>query len=351
MSSVLNNSTFGLATKSALASREQTTTQTLLAMPDGIPIRDVVIIGAGPAALTAAIYTARDNLDTLVLEKAVIGGMPATIDLIANYPGFPDGISGMDFAEKLQTQAEKFGAKIESVEVLGLKSVKNGIKLTTTDGDVYTKTVIIASGSDHKKANVPGEKKYFSKGVHYCATCDGAFYKDKKLVVVGGGNSAVQQSLFLTRYAKHIDLLVRSSIRASDVLVQQLGENKQITVHLHTVLDEIVGDENTVKYIKVTHTQDGKKQELKTDGLFVFIGQQPNTGFLVGSGVVLDEAGFIQTDHKLMTNVKGIFAAGDVRSGATMQITCATGDGTMAAFSVREYLQHKPKLDYKNIEA
>jgi thioredoxin reductase (NADPH) len=318
---------------------------------DGVKVHDVVIIGAGPAALTAALYTGRDDIETIVYEKAAIGGIPAMTDWIENYPGFPEGITGLDFCERLQLQVEKFGSKIELGEVTGLQAMPGYIKLQTTDGECLARAVLIACGSDHKKLRIKGEDTYFAKGVHYCATCDGAFYRDKNIVVVGGGNSALQEALFLTRYAKHVDLLVRSSIRADDVLVHKVGQNKKISVHLHTTTDEVVGNDEGVTKVIGTHVLDNRRVELVTDGVFIFVGQMPNTGFLASSGIVFDEAGFIQTDHKLQTAVKGVFAAGDVRSGATMQIACAAGEGATAALNIREYLHHAPILDYKNIEA
>lgn len=319
-------------------------------LKDGFMIHDVLIIGAGPAALTAAIYTARDDIETIVYEKSLIGGIPSTTDWIENYPGFPDGISGQDFCDNMQRQAERFGVKIELAEVTGLCRTNDCIKLSTSDGDQYAKAVLVASGCHNKKLNVPGEAKYCSKGVHYCATCDGAFYRDKKVVVVGGGNSAVQEALFLTRFASHVDLLVRSTIRASDILVHKLGQNNKITVHLHTTIDEIIGNDSHVTEVVGTNVKTDEKIHFKTDGVFVFVGQIPNTSFLVNCGVLFDEAGFVKTDERLQTNVKGVFVAGDARSGATMQIACATGEGATAAMSIREYLHHHPKLNYDNFE-
>ena len=303
-------------------------------------IHEVIIIGGGPAALTAAIYTARDDIETIVFERAVVGGMPATVDKLENYPGFPEGITGLEFAAKLQAQAEKFGAKIELAEVTRLQSLESCIKLQTTEGDYFAKAVLIATGCEPKKLGVPGEKNYYARGVHYCATCDGAFYKDKNLVVVGGGNGAIQEAMFLTNYAKHIDLLVRSTLKANKILIHQLNKNPKITVHLHTTTDEIRGDGQRVKAIVGTNIDNHKKLELPTDGVFIFAGQTPSTEFLAASAIVLDEGGFIQTDSKMQTAIKGVFAAGDVRSGNIRQIACAVGDGAAVALSIREYLRH-----------
>jgi thioredoxin reductase (NADPH) len=205
---------------------------------------------------------------------------------------------------------------------------------------MLARAVLIATGSDYKKIGVPGEEEFYAKGVHYCATCDGAFYRDKRLVVVGGGNSAVQEAIFLTRFATHIDLLVRSTIKASDVLQHELEEYVKagkVTVHLGTTTDEIIGKENAIE--KVIGTHEGKKVEFATDGVFVFVGLMPNSQFLKDEPIKLDEIGFIITDAGLQTNMKGVFAAGDIRSGATMQIASAAGEGATAALKIREYLE------------
>lgn len=306
---------------------------------------DLVIIGAGPAALSAALYTAREDIDTLLFEKGAIGGLAAVTDWVDNYPGFAKGIAGLELSEAMRAQAERFGAKIELGEVQKVKKDGNYVLLDTTSGQLKAKAVLIATGSDYRKIGVPGEQDYYARGVHYCATCDGAFYRDKKLVVVGGGNSAVQESMFLTRFASHIDMLVRSKLKASDVLQQELAEKHKdkITVHLGVTTDEIVGDGKKVTKVVGTDTKTGKKIELPTDGVFVFVGLDPNTKFLEGSGIELDERRFIKSDSRLMTNVPGIFVAGDVRSGATMQIASATGEGATAALMIREYLENHEK--------
>lgn len=303
-------------------------------------VNDVIMIGAGPTALTAAVYTTREDIDTVLYEKGVIGGLAATTDWIDNYPGFAKGISGLDLAENLRQQAERFGAKIELGEVFNIEQQDGLIKLSTSDGDRYAKAVLIATGSDYKKLGIPGEDTYYARGVHYCATCDGAFYRDKRLVVVGGGNSAVQEAIFLTRFASHIDLLVRSELRASEVLVKQLEKNDKITVHLNTTTDEILGDGAKVEKVIGTNTKDAKKVTFETDGVFVFVGLKPNTLFLRETELELDEIGFVKTNELLETNIKGVYAAGDVRSGATMQIASAVGEGATAALHIREYLQH-----------
>jgi thioredoxin reductase (NADPH) len=305
-----------------------------------VPKHDVIIIGAGPAALSAAIYTTREDIDTLLFERAVPGGLAAVTDWVDNYPGFPEGIAGLDLAGNLQKQAERFGAVIELGEVLKLHDEGEWKRLETTSGDMLARAVLIATGSDYKKVGVPGEAEYYARGVHYCATCDGAFYRDKRLVVIGGGNSAVQEAMFLTRFTTHIDLLVRSTIKASEVLqkdLQKFVDNGKITVHLATATDEIVGEEG--KVVKVVGTKDGKKVDFPTDGVFVFVGLKPNSEFLEGSGIEMDHIHLIKGDENLQTNIPGVFVAGDIRSGATMQIASASGEGATAALKIREYLE------------
>lgn len=306
-----------------------------------VPVHDVIMIGAGPAALAAAIYTTREDIETVLMEKGVVGGMAAITDWVDNYPGFPNGIAGLEYADNLRAQAERFGAKIELGEVTEIIDEGQYKRLKTTEGDMLAKAVLIATGTDYKKIGVPGEQEYYARGVHYCATCDGAFYRDKRLVVVGGGNSAVQEAMFLTRFASHIDLLVRSDkMRASEILQRELREKHadKITVHFNTTTDEIVGEDGKVVKVVGTDTTANKKVEFPTDGVFVFVGLKPNTAFLQSSKIELDEIGLVKTSEHLETSMPGVYAAGDVRSGATMQIASATGEGATAALHIREYL-------------
>ncbi len=307
---------------------------------------DVLIVGAGPAALAAAIYTTREDIETVLYEKGVIGGLAAITDLIDNYPGFAKGVAGLELADSLQQQAERFGADIRLGEVLSIKDEGEFKRVATTDGDILARAVLISTGSDYKKLGIPGEVEYYARGVHYCATCDGAFYRDKRIVVVGGGNSAVQEAIFLTRFTTHIDLMVRSDkMRASEVLQQELKElSDKITVHYNVTPKEIVGEDKFVTSFVGTDTLTGEVREFKTDGVFIFIGLLPNTQFLKDSAIELDEVGMVKTDDHLHTTVPGVFAAGDVRSGATMQIASATGEGATAALKIREFLEGRPLL-------
>ena len=305
-------------------------------------IIDTVMIGAGPSALAAAVYTTREDIKTDLYEKAVVGGLAAITDQIDNYPGFPEGISGMQLAGDLEKQAKRFGANIKYGEVTDIRDESDRKVLVIDGSDVYAKTVLIATGSDYNKLGIPGEAEFYGRGVHYCATCDGAFYRDQDIVVIGGGNSAIQEAIFLTRFAKKIDLLVRSKIRASEVLqkdLQKYIDSGQIVVHLETAPLEIVGDENGVSKILVKDATGDN--EIVTNGVFVFIGLKPNTEFLKNTAIELDGIGLIKTDQNLQTSMPGVFASGDVRSGATMQIASAVGEGATAALSIRRYLEEK----------
>ena len=301
--------------------------------------KELVIIGAGPSALATAIYTTREDIPTVLYEKAAIGGMAAITDWIDNYPGFTEGVAGMKLSSELQGQAERFGAVIDYGEASALRRDGDEIETIIDGKPVRSKAVLLATGSNHRKLGVPGEDELYGRGVHYCATCDGAFYRDKTLIVVGGGNSAVQEAIFLTRYATHIDLMVRSKLRASDVLQKELQTHVdagKITLHIGSTTDEVLIADD--KFAGIKTTKDGEQKELSADGLFVFIGLIPNTQFLADSGVKLDPQGHIITNEHLETSVKGVYASGDVRSGSTMQIATAVGEGATAAMKIREYL-------------
>lgn len=303
-------------------------------------MHELVIIGAGPAALAAAIYTTREEIDTTLYEKGIVGGLAATTDWIDNYPGYMKGIEGLRLADELRGQAERFGTKIEFGEVKNLKRDGDAITLVVDDSETRSRAVLIATGSNYRKLGVPGEDEYYARGVHYCATCDGAFYAGKRLVVVGGGNSGVQEAMFLTRFATHIDLLVRSELKASEVLQRKLETmGNKITVHTNVTVEEIVAENEKVGGARVKQKQTGEERMIDADGVFVFIGLLPNTAFLADSGVELDEVGLVKSDENLQTSVPGVFVAGDVRSHATMQIASAVGDGTTAALKIREYLE------------
>lgn len=307
---------------------------------DTVQFHDAITIGAGPTALATAIYTTREDIDTVLLEKGVVGGLAAITDIIDNYPGFEEGVEGMKLSQNLQKQAERFGAHIELAEVQSIQDEGQYKKISTSNGLYAAKTVLIATGSDYKRLNVPGEDEFYGRGVHFCATCDGAFYRDKNLVVVGGGNSAAQEGMFLTKFASHIDMLVRGDhLKASEVLVENIQNSDKITVHYNTTTDEIVGEDGKVAHVLGTDKTTGEQVKFPTDGVFVFVGLLPNTGFLQHSGIEFDDKGFVVTDKTLQTNIPGIFCAGDVRAGATQQIASAVGEGATAALMMREYLE------------
>ena len=300
---------------------------------------DCLVIGAGPAGLSAAIYTSRENIKTLILEKGVIGGLAAITEKIDNYPGFSQGVAGLKLAEELKQQSERFGAKIEIGQVCKIKPTEDNLFEVTChqpEATYLTKTVLLASGSDWTKLGVAGEDKFYGRGVHHCATCDGAFYNGQKLAVVGSGNTAAQESLFLTRYASSIDILIRGPAwKASAVLVEKIKQEAKIKVHFNSPVVSLAGEEALTG---VNYRQSDQEKQIVAAGLFVFVGLKPMTDYLVGSEVVLDENNFIITNQSFQTNVAGLFAAGDVRSGATMQIASAAGEGASAALAIRHYL-------------
>ena len=300
---------------------------------------DVAIIGAGPSGLTAAIYLSRAGYRTVVLEGQLIGGQVATIDRIDNYPGFAEGVAGMELASSLESQARRFGVEIKFAEVISIRPGQP-VVIQTDTGEVAARAVLIASGAGYRHLGIPGEAEYLSHGVHYCATCDGAFYRDKDIIAVGGANTAVQEVIFLSKQVKHITMLVRSHLKADQVLKEELA--KLIQAGKVTLLEgwrplEMVGDGDKLTGVMVTDGQ--KEQQINCDGAFVFVGTEPNNGFIKGTKIRLDEAGRIVTGEDLMTDEPNVWACGDVRSGETRQIVSAAGDGAVAAKYIGHYLQ------------
>ncbi|MBC7331544.1 MAG: thioredoxin-disulfide reductase [Synergistetes bacterium] len=303
---------------------------------------DLVIIGAGPAGLTAGIYASRALLDVEIFEKGLLGGQVATATHVENYPGFPEGIEGVELIEKMKRQAENFGAKIIFAEVKEINW--NERKLVTSRGEVETQALIIASGTSPRELGVPGEKEFKGKGVSYCAVCDGAFYTDEEVVVVGGGNTAVEEALYLTKFASKVYLVHRrDSLRAEKILQERLLSNPKVEVLWNTVVREIRGD-NFVKEILVEDISKGEIKGIKASGIFVYIGLKPNTSLVEGL-LELDEHGFIVTNEDMETSVEGIFAAGDVRSKNLRQIATAVGDGAIAAVSAEKYIREQKGIE------
>lgn len=304
-------------------------------------IWDTVIIGAGPAGLSAGLYTSREGLTTLILESKLVGGMMTSTDRIDNYPGFSE-VKGLELSQKMEDQAKKYGAVVGFAEVTQLTPSFENYQLTLSDGrEVQSRSVLIAVGNEYLSLNVPGEKEMSGHGVHFCATCDGAFYAGKNIAVIGGGNSAIEESIFLTRFVKHIDLIVRSTIKASQVLQAELAdyiETGQITVHLGSTVEEIIHDEKKVTGVRINSGQD---KIIDVDGVFVFIGLKPNAQFLESAQIMFDDKGFLIVSENNQTNLPGVFVAGDIRSGAVRQIATACGDGVKAALAIRDYLNFK----------
>ena len=321
---------------------------------------DLLIVGGGPAGLSAGIYSARESIDTLVLERAALGGQAATTQWLDNVPGFVDGIDGTSYADRLRRHAERFGVEmLQAQEVVGVHSHDNYHCVRTTDGSEYSgKALLLVTGSRYRRLNVPGEDTYLGSGVHYCATCDGPFYRGMPVTVVGGGNSATEESLFLLRYVTHVTLLVRGEeLTASPIITEKILTRPNVTVRFHTEATRFRGSGGKMTSMIVRDTQTSKSEEIKPAGAFVFIGQVPNTVFLEGSGVRVNQWGYIVTGHGLIhdgdrppayearypafseTSVPGIFAAGDVRAGSTKQVASAAGEGVTAALQIRDYLQ------------
>lgn len=298
---------------------------------------DVIIIGAGPAGLTAGIYAARGGLKTIIIESAMPGGQASLTEKIENYPGFPDGISGYELMNAFYQQALRFNVEFLFREVNSVK-LQGQVKKVIIDSNEYLcKTVIIATGSKPRLLGVPGEKNHHGRGVSYCATCDGAFFKGKKLIVVGGGNAALEEGLFLTRFAEEIIIIHRrTGFRAAQIAVERAQENPKIKFELNCVVEEILGTDR-VEEVLVRNVITGESKNLKADGIFIYIGTEPNTIFF-GNELSVNEQGYLNTDILLQTNVTGVFAAGDIRNKQLRQVATAVGDGALAAFQVEKFI-------------
>lgn len=300
---------------------------------------DMVIVGAGPAGLTAAIYAARSGLNVLVFEKLQPGGMMATTDLIENYPGYEEGVNGAELAMKMHQQAERFGARFDYGEVHKLVVDGDAKILHTDNGEVQARTIIAASGTDHRLLGIPGEHEYFGRGVSICGTCDGPLYRGKVAGVVGGGNSAAQEAMFVARFADKVYVFHRrDQLRADKILADRLIATPNVEVVWDTIVKRVVGDELGVKALDVHNKKTGEDLTFNVDGFFVFIGLVPNNHW-IKDAVACAEDGFLLTDEHLQTNVPGVFAAGDLRHKEFRQIATAVSDGAMAARGAEMYLQ------------
>ena len=320
---------------------------------------DLIIIGGGPAGLTASIYAAREGADVLLIERSGLGGQAGITVGLDNFPGFPEGISGQEFSERVTQQARRFGVEIlQAVDVERLEMEEGYHEVYTSDGKHYhSRALLIATGASYRRLDVPGEDDYIGAGIHFCATCDGPFYKGaKEIVVIGGGNSAVEEGLHLTNFAEKVTLLVRGDrLMASRVALDKVNEpNSGVEVRYQTEVQAIEGQNSKLKTLKVRNTQTGETEEIHPAAAFIFIGQLPNTDFLKGYAE-LDGYGFVMTGHDILhaaqresmgmeplpfeTSVPGIFAAGDVRHGSTKQVASAVGEGAAASISIREFLR------------
>ena len=321
---------------------------------------DLIILGGGPAGLTAALYTAREAIDTLVIERAAFGGQAAGTEKLDNMPGFPEGVAGIEFSQRLRHQVERFGAELlQAQQVTGIYQHNNYHCVKTNDGSEYSAdALLISTGSRYKRLNVQGETDYLGAGVHFCATCDGPFYKGKRVAVIGGGNSATEESLLLTKFAAQVTILVRKGkFNATAVIQEKVLSHPKIDVRWFTEVKEFIGKDSKLTQLRIYNDQSSAEEFLLMDGAFIFIGLVPNTGFIEDNHILLDRWGFIVTGHDLLhgdhrptgfaerdpllleTSVPGIFAAGDVRDTSTKQVVSAAGEGGTAALMVREYLK------------
>ena len=298
---------------------------------------DVVIIGGGPAGLTAGIYAGRAQLKTVIVEKGLPGGQIAQTDEVENYPGFPEGISGPELASRMVRQAEKFGARIVMDEVLGLEKAEGGYLVRGYERNYRARAVIVATGANPRRLGVPGEDKFYGRGVSTCATCDGFFYRDKEVVVGGGGHAAVEEGIFLTKFARKVTLVHRrDELRANKVAQKRAFQNPKMHFLFSHVVTEILG-EDQVTGVRLKNLKTGEEYVYPTDGVFVFIGHEPNTAFLKGV-VELRPDGYIAVRDEVFTSEPGIFAAGDVADPIYRQLTTSVGAGTRAAMMAERYL-------------
>ncbi len=301
---------------------------------------DLITIGGGPAALTAALYAAREGLDVLVIEKSGLGGQVGVTERLDNFPGFPDGILGAEFADRLVAQARRFGVELlQAQEVVSLHRERESRYVQTADGHEYgAKAILIATGSTYRRLGVPGEDDLIGAGVHFCATCDGPFYKGKQVAVIGGGNSAGEESLFLARFVDKVTILVRGAeMTASQIVIDKVKQTPHIEVRYNTVVEALHG-KNKLSGLTIKNTATGVSETIEPAGVFVFIGLSPNTSWLPKE-IQRDKTGFIITNALLETSMPGVFAAGDARLGSTKQAASAVGEGATAALMIREYLR------------
>ena len=300
-------------------------------------MKDVIIVGGGLAGLTAGLYTNRGGLDTLLFEKMFVGGQASTTNMIENYPGFEEPISGPDFAMKIESHARKFGLVIQYDEIIGLQLEGKVKKVITEKQEYECKTIIMAMGAEPKTLGLDKELEFRGRGVSYCATCDGAFYRKKDVIVVGGGDTAVEDALFLAQYVNKVYLIHRrDALRASKIIADRVLENKKIEMVWNSAVEDILGDDQ-VTGAAIVNLKTGEKRDIKADGLFVAIGIHPNSE-LIKDVITMSEAGFVLTNDCMQTNIPGIYAAGDLRQKPLWQLITAASDGAVAAVSAQRYI-------------
>jgi thioredoxin reductase (NADPH) len=299
----------------------------------------VLILGSGPAGLAAALYAARADLEPVLLTGIEFGGQAALTYTIENYPGFPDGVGGAQLGELFQKQAERFGAKIEFDTANAVDLSRRPFKVTTDSGELMADTLVIATGASPNHLNIPGEGLLVGKGVSYCATCDGAFFKDRKVIVVGGGDSALEEGLFLTRFASSVTIIHRrEGLRAAALLQDRARQNPKVKFIWNTVVTEVVGREK-VEAVKLNNVQTGEETTFPTDGVFIFVGHTPNTQLFEGQ--VEMENGYIKVDQRMHTSVPGVFAAGEASDPHFRQVITSAGMGAAAAIEATKFLEHE----------
>jgi len=299
--------------------------------------RNLIIVGSGPAALTAAIYSARANLSPLLVSGKDLGGSVALTERVENYPGFPDGIGGFELAQLMQKQAERFGAEVLMDEVVVVELSAEPFEVKTYGGVQTARTLIIATGRSPRKLGVPGEEEFAGHGVSSCATCDGYFYRDQRVVVAGGGDAAIKEAVFLTKFASEVIVVHRRDrLRAERVVEDVARSHEKIRFIWDTVVTEIFGEDG-VQGVSLKNVKTGEESRVEAQGVFTFVGNAPNTDLFKGQ-LQLDEAGYVVTDERQMTSVEGVFAAGDVQEGVAWQVATAVGSGARAAMQADEYL-------------
>ncbi len=300
-------------------------------------MHDILIIGGGPSGFAAALYAARGEMDAVVFERAVVGGQISLTEAVENYPGFPDAVGGPELAERFKNQAERFGAKLVTTEIQKIEKEGDGFRLTGASETWEGKAVIYACGADPRRLDIPGEREFTGRGVSYCATCDGFFFRGKEIIVVGGGDAAVEEGIFLTKFAQKVTIVHRrDQLRATKILQERAFGNEKIDFRWDSVLTEICGDQQ-VTHVKARNVKTEEETEIPIDGVFIFIGHIPNTGLAEGL-VKMNENGLIEVNHYMETSLPGFYACGDCRTYSVRQMVQAAGDGAAAAISAIRYI-------------